>query len=98
MSNLCLSLFVGVLLIVKVPARIAIRIFNVKNEIVDTIDLISTIVAVCALIGMCIGAYIEGKIDGGSAFFFIIVSGVPVLFITGIWVWTTIKEKKSRKK
>ena len=98
MTNVFLGIFVVIMLLVKVPVRIAIRVFNVKNKTVGTIDLVSTIAGVGSLIGMCVCALAEGKVDVGGAVIFILLFGGIALFITGIWVWTTIKEKMMEKR
>lgn len=97
MLKFLLWVFVGINLLLRLPIRIAIRFFKVKNDKLDIADLISTLAAGFCFVGLCIGALIAGEVDTGLAVACIVLFGGLFLFIAGAWLYVQIKEIRKRK-
>lgn len=98
MNEFLLCVFVGINLLIRLPIRIAIRLFKVRNDKLYTADLISTLAAGFCFVVLCIGTLIAGEVDTGLAVTCIVLFGGILLFITGAWLYVEIKERRNKKK
>lgn len=93
MLKFLLWVFVGINLLLRLPIRIAKRGFKIKNDKLDTADLISTLAAVFCFVVLCIVALISGEVDTGLAVTCAVLFGGIFLLIAGAWIYVQIKEK-----
>lgn len=98
MLQFWLWVFLGINLLVRLPIRIAIRFFKVKNDKLDIADIISTLAAVFCFVALCIGALLSGEVDTGLAVACIVLFGGIFLLISGVWLYVQIKEIREKKK
>lgn len=98
MLQIWLWIFVGINLLIRLPIRIAIRFFKVQNDKLDIADLASTLATGFCFVGLCVGALLSGEVDTGLAIACIVLFGGISLFISGVWLYVQIKERREKKK
>lgn len=96
MLKIWLWLFAGINLLVRLPIRIAKRVYWIESEKLDTADLISTLAAVLCFIGLCISALLSEEVDTALAVICILLFGGISLLIGGAWLYVKIKERKNK--
>lgn len=98
MLTIWLYLFVGINLLIRLPVRIAIRYFKIESDKLYTIDYIARLVVGFCFVGMIASAMIAGEIDTGLAITCIVLFGGGLLFLSGVAVYSYIKEKRDNNK
>jgi hypothetical protein len=93
MNEFWVYVFLGINLLIRVPIRIAIRLFKVQNDKLYTADLVSTLAATFCIVALCISALMSAEVDTGLAVACIVVFGGLFLLISGAWLYVEIKER-----
>ena len=63
MLQFWLWVFLGINLLIRVPIRIAIKMFKIQSVILDIADLIAFLASGFCFVGLCIGALVAGEVE-----------------------------------